>query len=259
MRGLALIQFFLLIVLIATFKESDAQDFVVTSRGDTLVGEVKPLMHGVDKKVQLVGADKKKTVYPIFQIRGFRYKDEIYHPVKGPEGYVFMKLMKSGYLSLYNFQLPNQVSFDGTFLLLRDGQGMEVPNLSFKKYMKNFLKDCPEVTGKINNDELEKRHLNQIIDEYNLCISNRTVDHSKIIAEKQLQVKIIPSWNILEDKVKAQPDFEGKANALEMIAEVKGKIAKSEKIPNFLLEGLKSTLNQDVFKVELENALKETN
>jgi hypothetical protein len=259
MRGLVVIQFFMLIILIVTFKESDAQDFVVTSRGDTIVGQVKPLMNGVDKKVQLVGEDKKKTVYPMFQVRGFRYKDDIYHPVKGPEGYVFMKLIKSGYLSLYNFQLPNQVSFDGAFLLLRDGQGMEVPNLSFKKYMRNFLKDCSEVAGKINNGELEKRELNQIIDEYNLCISNKTIDHTKIIAEQQVQGKAIPAWDILEEKVKSQPDFEGKPNALEMIAEVKGKIAKSEKIPNFLLEGLKSTLNQDIFKVELENALKEIN
>jgi len=216
-------------------------------------------MHGVDKKVQLVGEDKKKKVYPIFQIRGFRYKDNIYHPVKGPEGYVFMKLIKSGYLSLYNFQLPNQVSFDGAFLLLRDGQGMEVPNLSFKKYMRNFLEDCPEVAGRINNGELGKKELNQIIDEYNLCVDNKTINHNKIIEEQQVQSTAIPAWDTLENKVKAQPDFEGKSNALEMIGEIKGKIAKSEKIPNFLLEGLKSTLNQDVFKVELENALKETN
>jgi hypothetical protein len=259
MRGPAVIQFFLLITLILMFTVGDAQDFVVTSKGDTVTGQVKPLLHGVDKKVQLVGQDKKKTVYPMFQVRSFRYKDDIYHPVKGPEGYVFMKLIKSGYLSLYHFQLPNQVAFDGMFLLLRDGQGMEVPNLSFKKFMKNFLEDCPEVAGKINDGELGKKELNQIIDEYNLCVQNKTINHNKLIAEQQVQGKVITAWDILEDKVKAEPDFEGKSNALEMIADVKGKIAKSEKIPNFLLEGLKSTLNQDVFKAELENALKETN
>ncbi len=260
MRGLTIFQSFLFITLILTFSDSNAQDFVVTSKGDTVIGQVKPLMHGVDKKVQLVGKDKKKkTVYAMFQIRSFKYKDDIYHPVKGPEGYVFMKLVKSGYLSLYNFQLPNQVSFDGVFLLLRDGQGIEVPNLSFKKYMRNFLEGCPEVAEKINTGDLGKKELNQIIDEYNLCVNNKTIDHNKVIAEKQVQGKVITAWDVLEDKVKSEADFEGKSTALEMIADIKGKIARSEKIPNFLLEGLKSTLNQDIFKAELENALKETN
>jgi len=44
-----------------------------------------------------------------------------------------------------------------------------------------------------------------------------------------------------------------------MIAEIKGKVARSEKVPNFLIEGLKSTLTQEVFKTDLENALKEIN
>jgi hypothetical protein len=51
----------------------------------------------------------------------------------------------------------------------------------------------------------------------------------------------------------------GKSNALDMIAEIKSKVGRSEKIPNFLIDGLKSTLTQDVFKTELENALKEIN
>jgi hypothetical protein len=259
MRGFAIIPVCLLVILLLVSFTGSSQDYVVTSKGDTLSGQVKPLLHGVDKKVQLIGEDKKKTIYPMFQVRSFHYKNDIYQPVKGPEGYVFMKLIKSGYLSLYNFQLPNQVAFDGSFLLKRDGQGMEVPNLSFKKFMKNFLEDCPDVVARIDNGDLGKKELNQIIDEYNLCISAKTIDHNKIIAEKQVQGKIITAWDLLEEKVKSQPDFEGKNNALEMIQEVKSKIAVSEKIPNFLLEGLKSTLNQDIFKVELENALKETN
>lgn len=259
MRGFAIIPVFLLVILLSATIIGNAQDYVVTSKGDTVTGQVKPLMHGVDKKVQVTGEDKKKTVYPMFQIRAFRYKNDTYQPVKGPEGYVFMKLEKAGYLSLYSFQLPNQVSFDGSFLLLRDGKGMEVPNLSFKKFMKNFLEDCPDVVARINNGDLGKKELHQIIDEYNICVDQKTIDHNKIIAEKQVQGKIITSWDVLEEKVKSQEDFEGKNNALEMIQEIKNKIAASEKIPNFLLEGLKSTLTQDVFKIELENALKETN
>jgi len=259
MRGFAINPVYLLFILLITCTRGHAQDYVVTSLGDTVRGQLKPLLHGLDKKVQVTGEDKKKVAYPMFQVRSFFYKNEIYQPVKGPEGYAFMKLLKSGYLSLYSFQLPNQVSYDGLFLFRKDGEGMEVPNLSFKRYMKKFLEDCVSVVEKIDEGELGKKELNQIIDEYNLCVAARTVDHSKIIAEKKEQIKIITAWDVLEQKVKSEADFEGKSNALEMIHEIKGKVSASEKIPNFLLEGLKSTLTQDVFKVELENALKEIN
>ena len=145
------------------------------------------------------------------------------------------------------------------YLLLLDGKGMDVPNLSFKKYMKKFLQDCPDVVDKIESGELGKKELNQIIDEYNQCVEDKTVDHAEIIAEQKEQVKTLTAWDVLEEKVKSQADFEGKNNALEMIEDIKGRIAKSEKIPNFLLDGLKSTLNQEIFQTELENALKEIN
>ena len=259
MKSFGIIHIFLLVILLLAYKCSTAQDYVVTSKGDTVMGHVKTLFYGTDKKVQLTGDDKKKTVYPMFQVKAFRFKDEIYQPVKGPDGYTFMKLVKSGYLSLYSYQLPNQVTFDGSYLLRRDGKGMDVPNLSFKKYMKNFLEDCPAVAEKIDNGELGKKELHKIIDEYNQCITEKTPDRNKAIAEQAAQDKSIIAWDVLAENVKGQPDFDGKANALEMIQEIKEKIVKSEKIPNFLLEGVKSSLSQDIFKTDLENALKETN
>ena len=233
------------------------QDFLVTTKGDTLRGEVKPLIYGTDKKVQITEAGKKKAIYSLFQTKSYSLKGETYQPVKGPSGYTFMKLIKSGYLSLYAFQSDNQVNFDGTFLLKKDGEGIELPNLSFKKGMKKFLDDCPSVADKIDNDELNKKDLDKIVNEYNSCIENRTVDHSKIIAKRAEQSKNMTAWDVLEAKVKTQPDFEGKNNALEMIGEIKTKISSSQKIPNFLLEGLKSSLRGEEFKTELENALKE--
>jgi hypothetical protein len=245
--------------MLLVYKCADAQDYVVTSKGDTLVGEVKPLFYGVDKKVQLAQEGKKKAVYPMFQVRSFYYKGEIYQPVKGPEGYTFMKLQKAGYLSLYTFQLPNQITFDGQYLVKMDGHGMEVPNISFKKAMQKFLSDCDAVAEKIDNGDLTKKDLNKIIDDYNACINGGTIDHAKIIAQQEVKEKVLGPWDVLEEKVKAEPEFEGKANALDMIAEIKSKVARSEKIPNFLIDGLKSTLTQDAFKTDLENALKEIN
>jgi hypothetical protein len=210
--------------------------------------------------VQITEPGKKKAVYPFYKVKAFSVDGELFQPVKGPDGYVFMKLLKSGYLSLYSFQHANQTLYNGMYLLKKDGSGIEVPNLTFKKGMRNFLDDCPVVADKIDTDVLNKKDLHQIIDEYNACIENRSSRVETVVAaDKPVQqpVKVSSAWEALEGKVKAEPDFPEKENALEMIAEIKSKIAASQKIPNFLIEGLKSALAQDAFKAELENALKE--
>ena len=141
----------------------------------------------------------------------------------------------------------------------KNNTGIEVPNLSFKKAMKGYLEDCPGVVERIDNGDLGKKELRQIIDEYNQCIADKSIDHDKLIAAKQEQQKQLSPWDVLEEKVKQQSDFEGKSDALEMIQEIKAKISRSDNIPNFLIDGLKNSLSQDIFKAELDDALKELN
>jgi hypothetical protein len=160
------------------------QDFIVTIQGDTLVGDVKALTYGPDKKVQITEAGKKKVVYPFYKVKSFTVDDEVFQPVKGPQGYTFMKLLKAGYLSLYSFQSNNQNLYDGQFLLKMDGDGIEVPNITFKKGMKRFLDDCPTVTDKIESDLLNKKDLVQIIDEYNACITNAAASNRPVAESK---------------------------------------------------------------------------
>jgi len=81
------------------------QDILVTTKGDTLRGEVKPLIYGTDKKVQITEAGKKKAIYSLFQTKSYSLKGETYQPVKGPSGYTFMKLIKSGYLSIVQVRI----------------------------------------------------------------------------------------------------------------------------------------------------------
>ncbi len=247
----------LLLILLFSFANTFSQDYVITAKGDTIKGNVKPLTFGSNSKVSVTNSDKKKTSYTLFQVKAFSFKNETYRPVKGPEGYTFMKLIKDGYLSLYAFQLPNQMSFDGYFLTKLDGSGTEVPNLSFKKVMANFLVECVSVTDKIEKGDLGKRDLETIIDEYNKCVKDNTINHAEQIVKREGQTKKISAWDTLEEKLKGQSDFEGKSNALEMITDIKGKISRGEKVPNFLTEGLKSILNPTDLKGDLESALKE--
>ncbi len=94
-------QFFLVLLAAAASVPCLSQDHIVTIQGDTIVGEVKALAYGPDKKVQIIEPGKKKTVYQFFKIRSFSIDNQVYQPVKGPDGYTFMKLIKPGYLSLF--------------------------------------------------------------------------------------------------------------------------------------------------------------
>ncbi|HEY9045460.1 MAG TPA: hypothetical protein VIN08_06170 [Ohtaekwangia sp.] len=259
MKTFGIIHILLFLILMLAYQCVSAQDYVITTKGDSITGTVKQLVFGPDKKVQVTKADKKKEIIPIFQVKRFSLKGEKYQPVKGPNGYSFMKLLKEGYVSLFAFQQENQTSYDGRFLLKRDGEGTEVPNLSFKKMMTRFFDDCASVSTRIDEGTYGKKELLQIIDEYNACIVGRTAEHTQAATTRVEQVKKINSWDALEEKVKGMADFDGKTNALEMISEIKSKISRSEKVPNFLVTGLKGTLPQPELQTELEAALKELN
>lgn len=237
---------------------ASAQDYVLTTRGDSLTGEVRPLLYGPEKKVQIITGDREKTSYSIFQVKEFSSEGEIYHPVKGETGYVFMKLLRPGYLSLYAFQLENQTRFDGLFLKKLDGATLAVPNLGFRKYMTRFLEDCPDVTAKIESGELGKKELNEIVDQYNACVMGRTVDHSKVLAQRAEKRTKIDAWQSLEEKIRGM-EFSEKQNSLDMIAEIRKKIERQESIPNFLTEGLKNSLKDTGLSDQLEAALDQTN
>ncbi|HEY9006500.1 hypothetical protein [Ohtaekwangia sp.] len=259
MKTFGIIHILLFLILMLAYQCVSAQDYVITTKGDSITGTVKQLAFGHEKKVQVTGADKKKQIFPLFHVKYFILKGERYQPVKGPAGYAFMKLLKEGYVSLFAFQQENQTTYDGRFLLKRDGEGSEVPNLSFKKIMTRFFDDCPTVSAKIDEGNYGKKELLQIIDEYNACIAGRTAEHTQVIATRVEQTKKINSWDTLEEKVKGMSDFDGKTNALEMISEIKNKIARAEKVPNFLITGLKGALSQPELQADLENALKELN
>ena len=258
MKIFAVIHLLLFVLLMLVHQIVGAQDYVLTARGDSVAGEVKPLLLGPDQRVQVLGPDKKRNTFSLFEVREFSSDGDIYHPVKGESGYVFMKLIQAGYLSLYGFQPENQHRFDGLFLRKMDGNGMVVPNLGFRKYLGNFLEDCPAVAERIKDGELNKKNLSELIDAYNACVASRTIDHDKVMAVQEEQVTQISAWASLEEKVK-EADFSEKTNALEMIIEVRKKIKQQEKIPNFLLEGLRKSLEDTGLTAALEEAISETN
>lgn len=258
MKNYTVIHILLFLLMMLVYQCASAQDYILTTRGDSLTGETRPLFYGPEKRVQITTGDKKKTTFTLFEVRAFSYEGDVYHPVKGEAGYVFMKLIQPGYLTLYAFQPENQTRFDGLYLSKLDGEKMVVPNLGFKKYMGNFLADCPEIVARVKEGALTKKNLTELVTAYNACVDRRTVNHNQVVADRKEQNTKINAWDDLEAKVRAL-EFSERNDALEMIAEIRNKIQRKESIPNFLVEGLKNSLKNTGLTTELEQALQQVN
>jgi hypothetical protein len=251
MKQFSFIHILLFILMLVVYHCSHAQEYVIPLRGDTIIGSVRPAGTGAFQRVQISPNEGKKKSFTVTEVREYKYKNEIYRPVRGLTGYVFMKLIQDGYLALYGFQPENQTNFDGRFLMKKDGDGLEVPNLTFKRSVTRYLSDCPAVSEKVDKGELNKRDLPTIVTEYNNCIGKNT----SVVA---VEIKKLTPLESLEQKVKDKPTFQGQTDALDMIAEMKKKVQRQEKVPNFMIEGLKSALSsQTDLTADLETALKE--
>lgn len=258
MKSIVLIPLLPFILFMLFCQCAAAQDYVLTTSGDSLTGQVKAMHYGPEKRVQIVSDEKNKRTLSIFEVREFSSDGEIFHPVRAEKGYVFMKLLQPGYLSLYAYQLESQSRFDGLLLKKSDGANLIVPNLGFKKYMGQFLEDCPDVVARIRERDLSKKNLSEIIGAYNDCITNRTVNHDVVLSEREQQDQKIGAWDALEGKIK-EKEFPEKNNALEMVAEIKKKIDRKEAIPNFLTEALRNSLKDTGLSADLDQAMGQIN
>ncbi len=232
---------FLFTLIFLPFLALAQTDFVVKLSGDTLKGTVKIIGHEQIERVQIISGGAK-TTFTGLQVRSVGMDNNVYKALKYENTVRFMRVIKSGYLSLYAFNLDNQNTWNDQFLAKLDGTGMEVPNLSFKKILGKYLSDCPDVRNRIYQGDITKRDIERIVDLYNACMQTKTeatsikpVDPAMVDSEKVLAVK-----NLIV-KVEAE-NFITKKDALDLLNDIQAKVKKNEAVPNYLTEGLKSYL-----------------
>ncbi|HWA34043.1 MAG TPA: hypothetical protein VG737_07935 [Cyclobacteriaceae bacterium] len=227
--------------------KTHAQDYVITQKNDTLRGKVNIQTYGPIDHVQVIRTDKKKTVFTATQVTTVNLNNEIYNPVRTAYGYRMMKLVRPGFVSLYLGRRatgPSDTGFyyDTQFLVKRDGNSIEVPSLSFKKTIGNFLSECANIKHKIDKEDLGRADLDQIITEFNTCIEAQTMeskvkpplenDDPKILQLKELQARIQES------------SLTGKKDALEILTDVTSKVKLHQNVPNYQIDGLKNILKE---------------
>jgi hypothetical protein len=228
-------------------------NFVITAKGDTLYGDVKILSYDLVDRVQLI-ADKKKKSFTALEAKAVFLNNVMYHSVRHDSRYHFMLLKQSGYLSLYGFRLDNQITYDGRLLVKRDGEAMEVPNLTFKKMMQEFLKDCMSVSDKIKNGELSKKDMDTIINLYNTCIEENTKLAAQVQASSSTSNLATPAIENIKYKIE-NSSLSSKQDVLDLVNDIETKLKGSQPLPNYLLDGLKGYLSDTEFKPDLDRLI----
>lgn len=246
---------FLVLTFLGLVQLSEAQDYIITNKGDTVRGEIKLLSFDLLDRVQ-VNTGKEKKVYTAKEAKVCSLKGEFYRPVREENAIRLMKVIKYGYLSLYAFNSPNLHTYDKRMLTKLDGTSMEVPNLLFTKIMVSYLDDCPTIREKIKSEDYGKKDLEKIVDEYNTCLDEKTRAAAIASAAAALTNPKLEALENLKNKIEKLENFSTKKDALELINDITQKVNNKEVIPNYLLEGLKGYLGgQAEIKETLDSVL----
>lgn len=229
------------------------QDYVITIKNDTVRGQAKIMAYDIIDRIQ-VNDGKKKSQFTAIQVRSAFISNQYFQPVRTENGYQMMQLVKPGFLGLYLARRTSSLSYEVQYLVKRDGSATEVPNLSFKKIMGNFLKDCSIIQEKIEKGELGKKNIDQIIIEYNQCLDNQaklSIAATPVDMEDPRLVALMALKEKLESSLAPS-----KKDALDILNDLREKVKNKQTVPNYLLESLKGLL-KDVpdCQSELEKAL----
>jgi hypothetical protein len=221
---------------------SAQSDYLITSKADTIWGEVRILSYDNIDRAQVVNKGKKE-MFTALQLLSLNKNGEHYKPVKMENTIRLMKVIKSGYLTLYGFRLPNQTTYEGRFLLKQDGTSLEMPNLGFKKILSAYLQDCSEVSEKIKSGGLGREKIYEIIELYNACmLSNKPLAaKAPVAAEPKVSTQHLEAVQNLMNKIKDQ-DFASKEDALDILRDIESKVNRNEPVSNYLIDGLSNSL-----------------
>ena len=214
---------------------AQAQDFIVTTRQDTIRGRVRVTSYATTDKVHVTEQDKKKTEFAVTAVLAVFSNSQQFRPVLTSGGYRLLKVEKPGLLSLYMAQQTPGMPYNIPYLVKSSGEALEVPNLKFKKTVTDFLIDCKSIQAKIEEEDWGKKNLDQIIEAYNLCIDAQTKN------------SFIPSSDptitaLTELKNKLEKDPTVHSDAMDIMKDIYSMVYAGKIVPNYVRESLRASL-----------------
>ncbi len=227
-----------------------AQDWVITTAQDSLSGEIQIELAADNYEEIVVKNDAGKTRLKAHQFIGFNLDGQKYKTVKQGGKYRIMKVAQEGYLSLYYFRQDGAFDFGTQYLGKVTGDGIIVPNISFKKGISKFLDDCSIIEQGFDNGKYKKSKINELIDDYNNCIAKNTLS-----IEKESPVDIENALTLLIDSIKNKVDASN-TELQSLLSDIKGKIKQGNTVPGYLKSALtEQTAGMENIKAEVEELL----
>ncbi|MBL7846793.1 MAG: hypothetical protein JNL40_04945 [Cyclobacteriaceae bacterium] len=226
-----------------------AQDYVVTTRKDTVRGRVS-ITSNPTMDMVIVTIDKKnKPEYKATSLLAVYSDSVMYQPVRIPDAYRLMRIGRTGMVSLcYARQAPG-TPYNIPYLLKRTGESLQVSALRFKKTMTSFLSECASLKSKIEQEQLGRKDLDKIIEEYNRCLELQT--NQVFIPSENPKISAVNAFN-----EKLSQDATVPSDARDMLKDIYSKLKEGKSVPNYLLEGLRETLkNHPAYQKDLEELI----
>ena len=150
-----------------------------------------------------------------------------------------MQEIQSGYLGLYAFRAGNSYDFGPRYLHKNTNEGIEVPNLTFKKVVSSFLEDCPTVESKVMDRTYKASNIEELVTAYNDCLGTSPhviVEDKKKKKKPVKETKELTLIYSITEKLQAAGASDELSTLLEDITE---KIKNGNKVPGYLKGALK--------------------
>ncbi|MDX1627737.1 MAG: hypothetical protein R3345_03505 [Fulvivirga sp.] len=232
-----------------------AQDYVVTLQKDTIRGTVNILLPEIYKEELMITHDDDKERFKAFEVLSVRMDSQTYHPVKYANKYRLMKLEEGGYLSLYLFRSESSYDFNTYYLRKKTTEGMEVPLISFRKKMADFISTCHILAEKIENKTYRRDDLVKIVREYNQCLEEQTREMTGAVSSKKMTPQGQQKIALIENmKNKLSPDEN--SELITLLDDISMKIKNEQAVPGYLKSALKAeTANIPAIQNEVQKLL----
>lgn len=235
---------FLIITALFSIITVYGQNELYMLDGDTLKGEIT-ILYPEDRFEEIIfesGDDKRRM--KAFEFKGFSQDGEIYRSVKSGEKYRIMQLVEPGYLSMYRFRIDNSYAYNGLYLYRRDGQGIEVPGMMFKKTMMNFMADCNAIEASLKDNKYKRRDIEELVADYNACIEAKTDELEEMRNETFTKpVSSTPALSLAEELLDEARAI-GDDDLESMLNDVVEKLGEGSAVPAYLKKAISTHVDE---------------